>query len=140
VTRGFGDKLYVSVQNATDVMLDDGEIKVVSYITRVWAVDSTGTKKVLAEGAAFPFPTAFFNDTAAEPGGAAVFRRLLPRPPEQTPGRPRHQQGLADLLAAALTAFGRPAAGARAPAREDGIATTRSRRLVLRRGVATRLS
>jgi hypothetical protein len=100
VCRGFGDKLYVSVQNATDVMLDDGEVKVVdgdkvetfvsglkepkgiaftgthlvvTDLTRVWAIDSTGAKKVLAEGAAFPFPTAFFNDTAAEPGGAAVF-------------------------------------------------------------------
>jgi sugar lactone lactonase YvrE len=100
VTRGFGDKLYVSVQNSNDVMLDDGEIKVVSGdtvttfvsglkepkgiaftgshlvvtdLTRVWAIDSTGAKKILAEGAAFPFPTAFFNDTAAEPGGKAVF-------------------------------------------------------------------
>ena len=100
VTRGFGDKLYVSLQNGTDLMAEDGEIKVVdgdnvstfvtgfrepkgiaftgthlvvTDLTRVWAIDSTGAKKILAEGAAFPYPIAFFNDTAAEPGGKAVF-------------------------------------------------------------------
>ena len=45
----------------------------VTDLTRVWAVDSTGAKKILAEGAAFPHPIAFSNDTAAEPGGKAVF-------------------------------------------------------------------
>jgi hypothetical protein len=99
VTRGFGGRLYVSVQNA-EGMGDDGEIKmvdgttvtsfvggmkepkgiafvnnylVVTDVTRVWKVDSAGVKTVLAEGAAFPSPVVFLNDAAPEPGDQAVF-------------------------------------------------------------------
>ena len=98
VTRGFGGRLYVSVQNAAGDG-DDGEIKmvdgdkvttfvgglkepkgialvgnylVVTDVTRVWKVDSAGVKSVLAEGAAFPSPVVFLNDAATEPGGQAV--------------------------------------------------------------------
>jgi hypothetical protein len=98
VARGFGGRLYVSVQNASGTG-DDGEVKVVdgdkvspfaggmkepkgiafvtnylvvTDVTRVWKVDSNGGKTVLAEGAAFPAPVAFLNDAAAEPGNQAV--------------------------------------------------------------------
>jgi hypothetical protein len=98
VTRGFGGRLYVSVQNA-EGMGDDGEVKmvdgtkvtsfvgglkepkgiafvanhlVVTDVTRVWKIDSSGNKSVLAEGAAFPSPVTFLNDAATEPGDQAV--------------------------------------------------------------------
>jgi hypothetical protein len=99
VARGFGGLLYVSVQNASG-MGDDGEVKVVdgdkvstfvggmkepkgialvgdylivTDVTKVWKVDSAGTKSVLAEGAAFPSPVVFLNDAAVDPGSQAVF-------------------------------------------------------------------
>jgi hypothetical protein len=98
VARGFGGKLYVSVQNA-EGMGDDGELKVVdgdkvttfvggmkepkgiafvnnflivTDVTRVWKVDSAGAKSVLAEMGAFPSPVGFLNDAAAEPGNEAA--------------------------------------------------------------------
>ena len=99
VTKGWDGKLYVSVQNETDVALDDGEIKVVdgsnvstfasglkepkgiaftgthlvmTDLNRVWIIDRAGSKRILAEAASFPFPAAYFNDTAAEAGGQTV--------------------------------------------------------------------
>jgi sugar lactone lactonase YvrE len=99
VTKGFNGLLYVSVQNASG-MGDDGEVKVVdgttvktfasglkepkgiafvanhlivTDVTRVWKIDSSGTKSVLAEGAAFPSPVVFLNDAAVDPGKDAVF-------------------------------------------------------------------
>jgi hypothetical protein len=108
VARGFGGKLYVSVQNASG-MGDDGEVKVVdgdkvlpfvgglkepkgialvgdylivTDVTKVWKIDSSGAKSVLAEGTPaagaapvagqFPSPVTFLNDAAADPGGQAV--------------------------------------------------------------------
>ncbi len=96
VALGFGGRLYVSVQNA-EGMGDDGEIKmvdgdtvttfvggmkepkgiafvnnylVVTDLTKVWKVDASGTKSVLAES--FPQPVLFLNDAAAEPGSQSV--------------------------------------------------------------------
>ncbi len=82
VARGFGGRLYVSVQNAVR-QGDDGEVKVVdgtkvstfvggmkepkgiafvdnylivTDVTQVWKVDSAGVKSVLAEGGRLPRP------------------------------------------------------------------------------------
>jgi hypothetical protein len=98
VTRGFGGRLYVSVQNA-EGMADDGEVRmvdgtqvtvfargmkepkgialvgnylVVTDLTRVLKIDSMGAVTPLAEATAFPGPTIFLNDAAAEPGGQTV--------------------------------------------------------------------
>ena len=50
-----------------------GKLLVVTDTTVVWIIDRTGGKRILAGPAAFPHPTAFFNDAVAEPGGRAVY-------------------------------------------------------------------
>jgi sugar lactone lactonase YvrE len=99
VTRAWCNKLYVSLQGPTSGP-GDGEVRViengvavpfvsgldepkglaftgrylvVTDLTRVWIIDETGNKRVLADASAFPFPVAFFNDAAPEQGGRAVY-------------------------------------------------------------------
>ena len=50
-----------------------GKYLVVTDTTLVRIVDRTGAHRVLAGPAAFPHPTAFFNDVAVEEGGRAVY-------------------------------------------------------------------
>jgi sugar lactone lactonase YvrE len=116
ITQGWGGTFYVSIQGAPDLGLNDGEIRtldprsgavttfvtgldnprgltftgkflVVTDTTVVWAIDRQGTKRVLADAAAFPHPIAFLNDAAAEDGGRAVYvtemgARTLQRGPD----------------------------------------------------------
>jgi sugar lactone lactonase YvrE len=102
ITRAWDGKFYVSIQGAPDVGLGDGEIRtfdpatgttstfvtgldnprglaftgrylVVTDTTVVWIIERSGAKRILAGPAAFPHPTAFFNDAAPEDGGRAVY-------------------------------------------------------------------
>lgn len=102
VTKGWDGTFYVSIQGAPDLGKNDGEIRtldprtgavttfvtgldnprglaftgsylVVTDTTRVWIIDRSGGKRVLADASAFPHPIAFLNDTAAERGGRAVY-------------------------------------------------------------------
>ncbi len=98
ITRGFGDKLFVSVMNAGDVPGDgvvkviegdaakdfatgldepkgicfSGKVLAVTDVKRVFTIDAKGEKTVLADDKAFPQPVSFLNDIACEPGGKAV--------------------------------------------------------------------
>ncbi|MCK2237380.1 MULTISPECIES: SMP-30/gluconolactonase/LRE family protein [unclassified Crossiella] len=95
-------RVYVSVQGEATPGRDDGEIRtldpatgqvstfatgldnprglaftgkflIATDFTRVWQIDRTGAKRVLAESTAFPHPVAALNDAVAEPGGQAVY-------------------------------------------------------------------
>jgi sugar lactone lactonase YvrE len=46
---------------------------VVTDLKRVWKIDAKGNASVLAEGAAFPHPPSYLNDTAAAPDGKSVY-------------------------------------------------------------------
>lgn len=100
VVPGFGGKLYVTLMGTKRAKGDgDGKIVVVDgtkvsdfttglddpkglvfvggrLITadfdKVWAVDATGAKTLLAGPGAFPQPPMFLNDVAVEPGGRSV--------------------------------------------------------------------
>jgi sugar lactone lactonase YvrE len=99
VTRGFGDKWYITVMNTPDkagdgvVKVLDGDIAsdfatgfnepkgicftgkflVVTDVNRVWKIDAKGEKSILADDSAFSEPVVFLNDAACEPGGKAVY-------------------------------------------------------------------
>jgi sugar lactone lactonase YvrE len=103
VTRGFGGKLYVSIQGPSGALgVLDGEVRQLDIATgvvtpfasgmenprgitftgrflvvadqqRIFKIDGAGNKTVLAEAAQFPFPVNFFNDAASEDGGRAVY-------------------------------------------------------------------
>jgi DNA-binding beta-propeller fold protein YncE len=99
VCRGFDDKLFVTVMNTqenpgdglvrmldgdkmTDFAIGMDEPKgiafvgghlVVTDLKRVWKIDAKGKASVLAEGAAFPHPPSYLNDTAAAPDGKSVY-------------------------------------------------------------------
>jgi sugar lactone lactonase YvrE len=102
VVRGWGDKLYVSIQGPSgELGVMDGEVRVVDLATgkaapfaagfenprgltftgkelviadqkKIFRVDSAGNKTLLAASEQFPNPANFFNDMATEPGGKAV--------------------------------------------------------------------
>jgi sugar lactone lactonase YvrE len=99
VTRGWAGSYFVSIQGTPDpgdgeirrIDLDSGMVTpfvagldnprglaftgqflVVTDTTRVWIIDASGDKRVLAEAADFPFPIEFLNDAAAERGGRSV--------------------------------------------------------------------
>lgn len=98
VTRGFGGRYFVTVENedkpgdgAVKVIegetvrdfatgLDEpkgicftGKALVATDLKRVWLIGADGTKAVLADEAAFPQPVSYLNDVACEPGGKAVY-------------------------------------------------------------------
>jgi len=103
VTRGFGGKLFVSIQGPSGALnVFDGEVRQLDLATglvtpfasgmenprgitftgkflvvadqlRIFKIDRNGNKTVLAEAAQFPFPVNFFNDAASEEGGRAVY-------------------------------------------------------------------
>ena len=103
VTKGWHDKLYVSIQGPSgDLGVFDGEVRqidVASGVTtpfvgglenprgitftgkflvvadqkKIYRIDAEGKKEVLASAEQFPFPANFFNDAATEPGGRAVY-------------------------------------------------------------------
>jgi hypothetical protein len=101
ITKAWGGKYYVSIQNVGDASLDGeivqvdiatgavttfvpkgilanprglaftGEFLVVTDTTKVWTITQAGDVSPLATS--FPFPPVFFNDAAPETGGKAVF-------------------------------------------------------------------
>lgn len=101
--KAFGGRYFVSCQNAGTAGLNDGKIYtfdlsgnlaefagggqldnprgltftgrylVVTDTTTIKKIDGSGTVTTIAEASQFPFPAAFFNDVAAEPGGRAVY-------------------------------------------------------------------
>jgi sugar lactone lactonase YvrE len=98
ITRGFGGKFYISVQNGNED--GDGVVKVidgdqvkefatgfnepkgicfngkllfVTDVTRVWRIDDKGEKSPLVDEDDFPQVPSFLNDIACEPGGKAVY-------------------------------------------------------------------
>jgi gluconolactonase len=102
ITKAWGGRFYVSIQGAPDLGLNDGEIRtfdpatgatttfvkgldnprglaftgrylVVTDTTVVWIIDKAGNKRILAGPAAFPHPTAFFNDAAPARDGQSVY-------------------------------------------------------------------
>lgn len=100
VTRGFGGDLFVSLMGETRkdgdgngrivrvagesvsvfaAGLDDpkgivftGEHLITADFTRVWKIDSTGQRTLLAGPADFPQPPAYLNDVALAPDGRSV--------------------------------------------------------------------
>jgi sugar lactone lactonase YvrE len=103
VVKGWGDKLYVSIQGASgDLGVMDGEVRQVDLATgkatpfatgmenprgltftgkelvvadqkKIFRIDAAGKTTLLASAEQFPNPANFFNDIAAEPGGKAVY-------------------------------------------------------------------
>jgi hypothetical protein len=100
VTRGFGGDLFVTLMGETrkdgdgdgrivrvtgesvsvfSAGLDDpkgivftGEHLITADFTRVWKIDSTGRKTLLAGPSNFPHPPAYLNDVALAPDGRSV--------------------------------------------------------------------
>jgi sugar lactone lactonase YvrE len=103
ITKAWDGKFYVSIQGASGALgVFDGEVRqvdlssgaVTTFVTglenprglaftgefliaadqqKIWKIDRTGNKTLLAEVSQFPFPAVFFNDAAAEEGGKAVY-------------------------------------------------------------------
>jgi len=103
IVKGWGGKFYVSIQGPSgNLGVFDGEIRQVELGTgvvttlvsglenprglaftgqflvaadqqKIWKIDETGNKTVLAEATKFPFSANFFNDAATESGGKAVY-------------------------------------------------------------------
>lgn len=102
ITRGWGGKLYVSIQGQPDLGLNDGEVRVLDPVTGtvspfvtgldnprglaftgknlvvadttvVWIIDRSGAKRILAGPSAFPHPVSLLNDAAPADGGRAVY-------------------------------------------------------------------
>ncbi|WP_186763102.1 SMP-30/gluconolactonase/LRE family protein [Lentzea tibetensis] len=101
ITRGWDGKYFVSIQGVPDLGRNDGEIRTVNPATgevktfatgldnprglaftqnhlvatdtdKIWLIDKTGTKRLLASAAQFPHPAEFFNDAAPAPDGVYV--------------------------------------------------------------------
>ena len=101
ITKGWDGNFFVSIQGAPDLGKQDGEIRIVNPATgevkpfatgldnprglaftqnhlvatdtdKIWLIDRTGTKKLLASAAQFPHPAEFFNDAAPAPDGVYV--------------------------------------------------------------------
>jgi sugar lactone lactonase YvrE len=102
VTRAWGGKFYVSIQNKPDLGVLDGEVRIVDLdagtttpfvqglenprgiaftgrflvvtdTTVIWIIDRSGAKRKLAEAGAFPHPAAFFNDAEPTRDGKGVY-------------------------------------------------------------------
>ncbi len=99
VTRGFGDRWFITVMNtpgtegdgvvkvldgdkATDFATGlnepkgicfTGKFLVVTDVNRVFKIDAKGEKTILADDKSFKEPVVFLNDAACEPGGKAVY-------------------------------------------------------------------
>ena len=132
VTRGFGGKYYVTVQNDQKIP-GDGQIKVIdgdsvttfaqgldepkgivftgthlvcTDLKQVWEIDENGKKEVLANESKFPFPMAYLNDAALGADGKSVLVTEM-----GSRGNMRDPSGklwpLASPQAEAITATGR---------------------------------
>ena len=69
-----GDQVIVFTEGLDDpkgLVFIDGAL-VTADFDKVWAVDASGKKRLLAGPAAFPTPPLFLNDVAIAPGGTAV--------------------------------------------------------------------
>lgn len=98
VTRGFGGHYYVTVMGGQEPgdggvhVIKGGQVErfaggmdepkgiafvggflVTTDLKRVWKIDPSGTKTVLAEEKDFPMPIRYLNDTATAPNGRGVF-------------------------------------------------------------------
>ncbi len=98
VTKGFGEHYYVTVMGGQEPgdggvhVIKGGQVErfaggmdepkgiafvggflVTTDLKRVWKIDASGNKTVLAEEKDFPMPIRYLNDTAAAPNGRGVY-------------------------------------------------------------------